>query len=339
MEDLYSKCGARCTCCPAYRENVRTFEDRQRCSDGWYKYLGARVKLERCYCDGCQTPDDQNPVLVYGKGGCSIRKCAVRNGVLTCAHCAAYPCEVVRTQFSFDSESRERIAARLGAPVSEEDYVTFIEPYELHRHLDEIRASLGPEDIVKPAKPPPFKPRTVEFPQDLPFSTEERAALEAVHRLIRAVNTVDADTYVMQDKLKKRRQYFLKLLWTFGLLGELKEDGGPHVILDGDVYYDQKLPGNYSGRVKQHLEALEQHGVHSKVVPLGEGHLLPSGWLRKRTRGWDKGWLMQMAFDDQAGGAAALRALKTYVTRLDAQYGKAAYRRFARADMRVLGEE
>jgi hypothetical protein len=337
MEGIFSKCGSRCDRCPAYRENVRGAEDRLRCSDGWHKYLGARVRPERCYCDGCQTPDDENPILIYGKGGCSIRKCAVKNGVLTCAHCGAYPCEAVRTQFSFDDGSREEIDARLGSPMPEEDYLTFIEPYELHRHLEEIRTSLRPEDIVEPAKPPPFRPRTVDFPDDLPLSEEESSAFAAVQRLLTAANTVDADTYVMLERAKKRRQHLLKLLWAFGRCGERREDGGPHLVLDCDVYYQQKLPGQHT-RVIEVIKALEEHGVHCELVPLGEGWMLPSGWLKGRTKRWKAGWLITMAFDEQAGGKAALEALQAYAAGLDEKHGKTAYRRFARADMRGLSQ-
>ena len=181
MKDLFSKCGADCARCPAYKANVKSIEDRQRCSDGWHKYLGARLNVQRCYCDGCQTPDDENPVLVYGRYGCKIRRCAVFNSAPTCAHCSAYPCEAVSKQFSFDSGSRERLAARLGAPVSDEEYFTFIEPYELHKHLEEIRASLGPEEIVEMTTVS-VKASVVPFPSDLPLSEKEAARLKPCTR-------------------------------------------------------------------------------------------------------------------------------------------------------------
>jgi len=245
----------------------------------------------------------------------------------------------VQTQFSFDSGSRERIAAHLGDPISEEEYLAFIEPYELHRHLDAIRASLGPGDVVQCIKPPTYMARTADFPQDLPLPGEDRSALEALHQLIKAINAVEAETLVMLERLKGRRQYLLKLLWAFGRLGKVREEGGLHLVLDGEVYYEQKLAGNYSRLVKRHLQALADHGVRCEVVPLGEGWLLPSGWMRRRGKTWDKGWLMKMAFDDKAGGPAALRALQTYAAKLDEKHGKASYRRFAQADMRVLSED
>ena len=35
MKDLFGKCGANCGHYPAYKENAKTVEARQRCRDGW----------------------------------------------------------------------------------------------------------------------------------------------------------------------------------------------------------------------------------------------------------------------------------------------------------------
>ena len=58
----------------------------------------------------------------------------------------------------------------------------------------------------------------------------------------------------------------------------------------------------------------------------------------ERCKAWDAGWIMKMAFGDEAGGVAALRALRTYTSRLSEEYGEKAFRRFSRADMQVLSE-
>jgi hypothetical protein len=329
MEDLFSKCGANCGRCPAYRENAKTSEDRQRCSDGWHKYLRVRLNVQRCYCDGCQTPDDENPVLVYGRYGCRIRRCAVFNGVETCAHCSAYPCEDVRTQFSFDSESRAKIAARLGTPIPEEEYLTFIEPYELHRHLDKIRASLAPEDIVE-MTPVSVKSKVIEFPDDLLFP---QRPFKALHRLLGTVGTVEGISHARQTVLKKRRQHLLKILWTFGRFGEHEEEGGSHLAIDSETYLAQKIQSSYL-QVKDYFKTLEEYGVHCEHVPLvEEGWLTPKGALRKG------GWFMKLSFGDDAGGVPALKALQSYAARLDEEYSARAFGYFSRADMRALGQE
>jgi hypothetical protein len=327
MNDWFSKCGANCSRCPAYRENAATVEARQRCSDGWHTYLGVRLNPDRCYCDGCQTPDDQDPVLVYGKYGCRIRRCAVFNGAPTCAHCSAYPCQAVRNQFSFDSGSRERLAARLGAPISDEDYATFIQPYELHAHLERIRASLSPQDMVE-MTPVSVISRTIPFPDDLPFSQEETSALEALHRILVEVGCVEHIPHVEQKGLKERRRHVLKILWTFGLLGE---PDGEKLVVDGQIYLAQKIQSSYE-RLQDYFAVLEEVGVRCEHVPLVEkGWLTPGGALR------GAGWLMTLSFDDDVGGVSAAGALQTYAARLHRAYGERAFRYFSKADMRVLG--
>ena len=331
VQQSFSKCGARCSRCPAYRENVKSYEDQQCCSDGWHKYLGARLNPDRCYCDGCQTPDDEHPTLVIGKYGCNVRKCAVKNGVETCAHCSVYPCLAVQTMFSFDAGSRERIAARLGSPVPEDEYLAFIEPYELHRHLDEIRTALRPEEIVEMTRVA-VKPRLVGFPDDLPLSAEETTALQALHRLLGTAGTVEGISYAEQTLLKKRRQDLVRLLWAFGLHGELAQEDGLHLVLDGETYLAQKIGSDYS-KLEGYLEILAEHGVHCEHVPLvEEGWRTPGGALRKR------GWLIKMSFGDDFGGAVALKTLQSYAAKLNERHGKGAFRRFSRADMRVLSK-
>jgi hypothetical protein len=331
MEEIFAKCGATCSRCPAYRENVSGYEDQRRCSDGWHKYLGVRLHPDRCTCDGCQTPDEEQPTLVIGKYGCRIRKCAVKNDVETCAHCSGYPCLAVRTQFSFDSGSGERIAARLGAPVPEEEYLTFVEPYECHRHLDEIRAALRPAEIVEMSRVA-VKPRLASFSDDLPLSAEERRALRVLHRLLGEVGKAEDISYAEKAMLTERRRNLVKLLWAFGLYGEPTQEDGPSLVLDAETYLAQKIETEYA-KLMGYMETLAEHGAHCEHVPLiKEGWRTPRGSLRK------KGWLIKMSFGDEAGGPAAMEALRRYATRLDEQYGKGAFRRFSRADMRVLCE-
>jgi hypothetical protein len=174
------------------------------------------------------------------------------------------------------------------------------------------------------------KPRVADFPDDLPFSGEKAAALKALHRILAAVGSADGISYAQQAALKKRRQHLLKLLWAFGRFGELKEEGGAHLVIDSETYLAQKIHSSYS-RLKGYCKALEGYGVHCEHVPLEEeGWLTPGGALRK------EGWYMKMSFDDDAGGASTLEALGSYIAKLDEKYGERAFRYFSKADMRAL---
>ncbi len=336
---LYAKCGNHCSRCPSFRENLITDEDRQRCSEGWLTYHGFRYSPEKLLrCDGCQAPDDENPVRYLN---CLVRRCALYNGAETCAHCAAYPCEELLSRIP-GADWRDKIVARLGASVPDEDDLAFLAPYECLSNLDTLRASLDPEEIVEPSRLT-VRFRTVDLPDDLPLSQQERAAYLALHRFLAALNApVGRVSYARSEVLKQRRSHLLKLLWVFGLLGELEGGEGvrPHLMVDSKGYYTEKLHSDYL-TVKGWLEALRAHGVQGEIVPLvEEGWLTPTGALRKQVgRKGNPAWLIRLSFDEQAGGGGCLTALRNYVTRLDEAYGKGAYRYFAQADMRSLREE
>ncbi len=52
MEPILSKCGNRCDLCPAYHKNIDKF-DKQKISDGWFKYHGLRKPADDIGCVGC----------------------------------------------------------------------------------------------------------------------------------------------------------------------------------------------------------------------------------------------------------------------------------------------
>jgi len=331
MKDLFAKCGYNCGCCAAYRENAKTDKDRQRGSDGWKKYYNFRISLEKMYCDGCQTPDEENPVILGV--GCRIRKCAIMNGVQTCAHCSEYITCMKDIRIHSDIE-RKKIEDRMGTPIPEEDYIAFIGPFEHLRHLEKIRASLDPKDIKK-AKVSTIKPRVVDFPDDLPFSPEETSAYRALYQLLVKIAFISGNTYAQQAELKKRKEYLFKLLWTFGVFGELKQEDGSHLKINSEIYFSHKFIGQWR-KVSLCFEILKGYGVHCELVPLTkemygkDGWLTPMGWLKKSE------WFIKMSFDNKAGGVSALQALKNYTARLEKEYGKQAFGYFKKADMQVL---
>ncbi len=328
MRALFAKCGINCARCPSYKRNLQSNEERQRCSEGWRRYLGFKLSPEKLRpCDGCQAPDDESPLRYQN---CYVRKCAVKNGVETCAHCSAYPCEDV-PRVSLGADYREERAARLGSPIPEEGYLTFIEPYEGMKHLELIRTSIGREGIVEMSRVS-ARPRIVDFPRGLPLSEEEMSGFRALHRVLEAMGSAEGVSYAGQARLKKRRRQLLKILWAFGLFGEPEEEGGPGLRIEGEVYLAQKMRSSYS-RLKGLVKTLERHGVRCEHVPLkGKRWLTPGGALRK------SGWYMNMSFDDEAGGRAALKALQKYSAALREEYAEGGFRYFSKADMRVLGK-
>jgi len=330
MQDFFSKCGFNCGRCVAYKDSAITEEDRQCGSDGWKKYFGIKIKVDRMYCDGCQTPDNENPVQLAP--GCTIRKCAMQNNVETCAHCSAYYSCMHDLKIFDPDVNRENIEARIGESIPDQDYLAFIEPYKHLKHLEEIRGSLQPNDI-REASSVKVRIKSADFPDNLPLSQKELSAFKSLHRILSEIITIKGDTFAQQKILKKRRDWLMNLFWAFGLFGELKEDDGQYLVIDSEAFFTQKISSQYS-KVKFHFELLKEYGVHCTVVPIAAEYLTPTGWLRgKRVRDKDAPWLMKMSIDKAAGGIATIKALKTYAVQLDKKYGKKAFGYFSKADM------
>jgi len=130
-----TRCGFRCDLCPVFRENVSGSEYRKRVIDGWFEYFGFRIPPEEICCDGCR---DERPDSKQLDTKCEIRRCAIRRGMETCAHCPDFGCETMKTR----QVSRQWVEERFGGPIPEEDYRSFVLQYESGPRLEEIRREL-----------------------------------------------------------------------------------------------------------------------------------------------------------------------------------------------------
>ena len=329
MDAVLSKCGNNCARCPSYKDNLLTVEDRGNCSQGWHTYHGFRLAPEKLIsCDGCQ------PVGENGNGtryiNCLIRRCALHNQVQNCAYCSAYPCQTL-TDRVLGKEWLADLTARFGK-ISDDDFELYVEPYLALPHLDALRGTLGPGEII-PITPVSLEPRLAAYPREL----EDAPGSGSVFNLIQALNApLKGLSYAQAEKTKETRSHILKLLWSFARFGEFNEDESA-LTLDHQVYLAQKIHSNYQ-RVQTYFDVLDAHGLHCEVIPLKEDRwLTPTGALRRQgVRELSPPWLMVMNAEDGIGGARTLMALQTYATALSAAYGKTAYRRFARADLSVL---
>jgi hypothetical protein len=296
-------------------------------------------------CPTCQTPDEEIP-----KGSklpprnCLIRQCVDKIGVKNCAYCSRFPCE--QEKDTAGAWNREKFEEKHKAPIPEEDYHMFIEPFEALQRLEAIRDSLSPEKITEAATVPPLKIKIVNFPKDLPFSKEETKAFKTIHRLLASIKRsplglTDTDTFAQRQRLKNRMSDFLRLLWILGRFGKFKEENGKYLVVDAKTFIDnrgsEKHLASWPYVENTVLKILPRFGVHCERIPLEgvkEKDLTTgTGYLR------DKGWFMTMGFDEEAGGVATLKALQTYTKKLNEKYGKKAFRYFSNVDMRVLSKD
>jgi hypothetical protein len=328
MDEIFAKCGCNCSQCPTFKDNLQTLEDRKRCSWGWQKYLNIKLSPEKLRpCDGCSIPDDIRKIYYLN---CHVRKCAMINNIENCAYCSAYPCHEVMNIHSLQKPgAKERIEARIGFSIPGEDYLAIIEPYEGIKHLNEIRQTIGAEEIVE-IKRFSVLPKIVAFPNDLPYSKDEIFDYQNLHQIIATLEVSEQISFARKLTLEKNRKQLLKILWAFGRFGKSKKDNESYLALTSEVYSSQQISAYYS-KVQHYIERLESYGVHCEIVPLQKTDwVTPTGALRKT------GWLMKLTIDEKIGGSLTIKALKNYALKLYNKYGKNAFRCFSKGDMRVL---
>ena len=117
--------------CLAYKPNIeRRPADRKKLSDGWHKYFGFRIPEENIYCEGCM---ERHPRLIDKH--CPVRPCVMGRGLDNCAGCDEYVCGKLQERIV----DRGELAKKRSADIPEDDYRSFIRPYENLPRLEEIR--------------------------------------------------------------------------------------------------------------------------------------------------------------------------------------------------------
>jgi hypothetical protein len=336
MKDFYSKCGCNCGHCPAFKENAKTMEDRKRCSEGWAKYLGAKLKPDSIQCEGCQAKDPWKGGNLLPDPSCYVRPCVVHTGIKNCAYCSAFPCVDLKNRIP-GKDFRELTETRMGAKMPDEDYLSFVEPYEGVKHLEELREKLSPCDIADKAEVEPLKAPITEFPDELSLPRKELTGYRSLHELLSNILSGRAYLYVRQIILKRRKPHMLGILWVIGLYGEFQKGKTDSLVLDSQKHGVKK---EYSWLVRKRDTAF--FGSSKEAVKLLRGLGVNIDFERR-----DKNWRFTMSFDKKAGGNAALHALKVLAERLVEEHGEPVYvgntrfkgdafKLFLKADMRIL---
>ena len=343
LSRLVAKCGIDCGACPwgPYPRKGMTVEEFEQYRNSAKRILGYMPIKTPCLT--CQTPDSRIP-----KGSklpsrkCLIRQCVDKTGVANCAYCSRFPCDTVKATGGV--WTRAKIEEKLGVPISQEEYHAFVEPFEGISRLEALRASLRPEEIVEPAKVQVFETKIADFPEDLPFSKEEKASFKAVHTLLTIIKRSslglrDTDTFAQQHRLENRRAHVLRFLWILGRYGKLEKSA--YLVVDAKTYeanrgsekslaiwpFVKDAVFNVLSEFGVRCERVALQGVEEKDLATGTGYLR------------SKGWVMKMSFEEKIGGVTALRALQTYTRRIDEKYGKKAFHYFSDADMQILFEK
>jgi hypothetical protein len=106
--NMQAYCGLDCSDCPARLAYVDDDESlRQETAKKW-NTPEFPVTAENLDCAGCKS---DGPNFTFC-GSCTVRLCASKRGVETCAHCEDYGCDVLEEYLSHvGEEGRKRLEA------------------------------------------------------------------------------------------------------------------------------------------------------------------------------------------------------------------------------------
>ena len=344
VSGLVSKCGIDCGACPwgPYPRRGMTAEDFERYRNNAKRILG--YMPIKTACQTCQTPDTKLPKgSKLPNRNCLIRQCVGKTGATNCAYCSRFPCETAKGTAGV--WNREKIEAKLGMPLTEEEFHTFVEPFEAIKRLMTIRASLKQTEILEPAKAPTPEIRIADLPDNLPFPKKEIESFKMVHKLLTilersSLRLRDTDTFAQHHQLEKRRAHVQRFLWILGRHGKLEKEKGVGLVLDAGTFEanrgSEKALAIWPFLKDNVFEVLSELGICCERIALKgvkeEDLVTGTGYLRSR------GWTVKMSFREEIGGTAALKALQTLTQRLEEKHGKRAVQHLRAADMRILCE-
>ncbi|PNX52884.1 MAG: hypothetical protein BV458_07350 [Thermoplasmata archaeon M9B2D] len=345
MTDIISKCGNLCSICPWgkwIRENQQP-DEWEIFAEEVKKYVG--YVPAKNPCQGCQTPDDKlakNVGVHNFLRGCAARKCAFDNEIINCAYCSRYPCDQIDALNR--GNRREEAEKRIGGPIPDDKYEAYVRVFEGKKTLDAVRSNLKPDEIqeVKTLELKP--PRITPFPNIT--SKREELEYKTLHQVLSQImnsklGLKDADTLAGKELLDRRQNILNRLLWIAARYGELQ---GFHLSLDAITINTHKkgtsgFPTTESGWLRW-LKIISEAGIKGKMeyANINKSDLIsPIGWLRDRIPGTnDPAWWLKISFGDSLGGINTLRTLCSYASEIDERFGKQAYGRFKKADMRFL---
>ncbi|NHJ48179.1 MAG: DUF3795 domain-containing protein [Asgard group archaeon] len=347
LSNKFGKCGADCNTCPWSKtvQDQMTKEEYSNYCIECKKTLGYAPTGPYQNCVGCQTPEDEWPMdAKIPLKNCSIRLCVMRTGVENCAYCSRFPCAYIGDRAN--EWSRENIEKKYNKKVSDEDFNTFILPFERLNRLMDIHDNLTPNQIVKVNAVPPLKSRIVKFPENIPETDSIINSLKEVHQLLikiseSTLNLKDIDVYAQQERLKGRIKHLNRFLWIIGNFAEIN-DGSNSLLIEARPFIKNRRSesslGDHSFMENFVVKMFQEFGIIIKLIPLTDVKKGKKGWITPTGALRDRNWKMEISCSDEIGGIETLSTLQEYCKRLEEKYRKRSFGYFAKGDMRIFQE-
>ncbi len=132
MNKIITYCGYRCDICPAYFENLKNDQQKIDITQKWKKFFNIDLPVDLLPCSGCRgskltiDPD------------CPVRPCAIQKKLCTCANCADYDCNKMKTRSDFLKNIEFKMQNK---EFSDQDYKQYVECFEGKDRLIKIKKS------------------------------------------------------------------------------------------------------------------------------------------------------------------------------------------------------
>jgi hypothetical protein len=265
MNETISLCGFDCGICPAFKENLKSEDDRIKVDKGWKNFHRTRgwVYKEQ-FCNGCFNIPEKSPLW----STCFIRKCVLKNKVKNCGYCLDYPCPRIQNLIRVINT----IAERTRKSGTQEDFKMFALPHLNETRLDEIH-----NQFIKTVTKSDFKPEnpfTVSFPSILNLKklsgidinqNEIPEALQNLHSTIESMLRLHCRTPGGQEQEIKRKKENTKFLWIVGRHGRLLTDN-EELSIEISKEGIKKFLKYGKNKTKRKLQELTDHRIEGDYL-------------------------------------------------------------------------
>ena len=131
-EGILTLCGYRCDLCQFYTKNIKSEKDKERVSQDFNRIFGYDIKPKDVECVGCKNEGK------HVEPNCPVRSCALKKGVENCAYCSEFICDKLKRRINFT----EKFSRNNKKPLSEEDFQSYIKPYQSKERMLKIRKEI-----------------------------------------------------------------------------------------------------------------------------------------------------------------------------------------------------
>jgi hypothetical protein len=208
------------------------------------------------------------------------------------------------------------VEKRVGRKITEEEYETFVQPYESYKNIKKLRETLK-EEGISPKKPvEPLKTKVSLFPGTLKQDEEDGRILKNTYGFLTDLLQCRSKTYVQQTINERRIKPALVILWVFAVYGEFIDGDHSRLVISSKSSDEKPEFGNiirkrdntWHGSAGQVAYLLRDYGLNM------EFKALPG-----------KQWTIALSAGDNNRGLDVIKGLKMFAGKLVEKHGAPEY--------------